>query len=278
MSHWSQAEVAAIVADYFSMLHKELQGGSYNKAEHRRQLTPLLNGRSNSSIEFKHQNISAVLVHFGLPYIRGYLPRFNYQTALEEEVSAYLTTHPAIEQSFKDFAETSVNAKVDASIFKNLLVAAPNKNNRVEEEIPTYKKSPVKINYLQKEQENRNLGQLGEGMVVAYEQWALSLAGKEALAQKVKWISKEEGDGAGYDILSSYLDGREKYIEVKTTKLSKETPFYFSRNELLFSQAYSSQYELYRLFHFGAKTKLFIKKGSLDKMCSYEPIVYRGAF
>src|SRR5207237_352308 len=76
---WSRDEVDLIVSDYFRMLRAELDGGSYSKAAHNRGLQPLLDGRSKSSIEFKHQNISAVLVGLGLPYIDGYKPARNYQ-------------------------------------------------------------------------------------------------------------------------------------------------------------------------------------------------------
>jgi hypothetical protein len=62
---WSRVEVEATVADYFSMLGKELSGVPYNKAAHRRQLLTLLNNRSEQSIEFKHANISAVLLDLG---------------------------------------------------------------------------------------------------------------------------------------------------------------------------------------------------------------------
>lgn len=76
---WSVEEVEAIVADHLYMLTLELAGQSFNKTEQRRQLQAKLSGRSDGSIEFKHCNISAVLVHLGLPYIRGYQPRSNYQ-------------------------------------------------------------------------------------------------------------------------------------------------------------------------------------------------------
>src|SRR5262249_7795451 len=59
---WSRGEVELIVADYFRMLQAELAGDSYRKADHNRVLRTRLDGRSKSSVEFKHQNISAVLV------------------------------------------------------------------------------------------------------------------------------------------------------------------------------------------------------------------------
>jgi hypothetical protein len=41
---WSEQEVGLIVADYFTMLEKELLGKSFSKSEHRRSLTPKLGG------------------------------------------------------------------------------------------------------------------------------------------------------------------------------------------------------------------------------------------
>lgn len=68
---WTRDEVEAIVADYFAMLEAELEGESYSKVEHNRRLQGVT-GRTKGSIEFKHQNISAVLVSFRQPFIAGY--------------------------------------------------------------------------------------------------------------------------------------------------------------------------------------------------------------
>jgi hypothetical protein len=68
---WSHDEVDLIVADYFTMLRAELAGEPYSKSDHNRDLRPLLNNRSKSSVEYKHQNISAVLADMGQPYIGG---------------------------------------------------------------------------------------------------------------------------------------------------------------------------------------------------------------
>ncbi|WP_419602516.1 hypothetical protein [Thiolapillus sp.] len=74
--NWSEAEVEAAVEDYFNMLRLELAGRKYNKTEHRRALMENLDNRTDSSVELKHQNISAVLIEMGIPYINGYKPRF----------------------------------------------------------------------------------------------------------------------------------------------------------------------------------------------------------
>ncbi len=50
---WTDIENDLIVADYFAMLADDVFGRSYSKAEHRRALLPLLNNRSEGSVEFK---------------------------------------------------------------------------------------------------------------------------------------------------------------------------------------------------------------------------------
>ena len=272
---WSNTEVELIVADYFNMLSFELEGKPYSKVEHRRAIIPLLANRSEGSIEFKHQNISAVLINLGQPYIKGYLPRYNYQKILEEKVIDYLIQKPEIETHFEHFAEKLIYKPNKEINFERIVYDLPVVAN-VSESEPSYKRNPIKINYLEREQRNRSLGNSGEELVLKFEKWHLIKNGKENLADQIRWVSKEDGDGAGFDILSRNLNGKDKYIEVKTTKLGKETPFFFSNNELNFSQRHSDYYHLYRLFNFEEDAKMFIRNGGLDSICHIVPTNFKG--
>ena len=71
---WSRQEVEATVRDYFDMLASELRGEPFNKAAHNRALRARLDDRTGGAVERKHQNISAVLIGLGFPYINGYKP------------------------------------------------------------------------------------------------------------------------------------------------------------------------------------------------------------
>lgn len=276
MADWSNTEVDLIIADYFAMLYKELSGVSYIKSQHRANLTGVLDERSNGSIEFKHQNISAVLRKLGLPYIRGYKPLPNYQRILEERVIDYLKDQRQIlEPRFMAFAKEVPTALVNYD-FSKMLTPPPVKNAFLEPEI-TYERKPIKINYLEREQNNISLGQRGEELVIAYEQWSLIQAGKASLAEKIEWVSQSD-DGAGFDILSKHVNGKDKYIEVKTTKLSKEAPLFFSKNEYEFSKENETNYHLYRLYDFAKDPKLFFLKGDFDSFCHKEAIQYKGYF
>lgn len=96
---WSRVEVEAAVIDYFAMLAMELRGEAFNKAEHNRALGQMLDNRTRGSIERKHQNISAVLIEAGYPYIDGYKPLGNYQDLLRAVVVERLAGAVALNQT-----------------------------------------------------------------------------------------------------------------------------------------------------------------------------------
>lgn len=79
----------------------------------------------------------------------------------------------------------------------------------------------------------------------------------------------------GFDILSFDGDGRERYIEVKTTAYVPETPFFVSPNEVDFSDAHADQFHLYRLFSFREKPQMFTLPGSVAATCLLETANYR---
>lgn len=274
---WSSIEVELIIADYFSMLIDELSGKAINKAQHRKALMPLLNNRTDGSVEFKHQNISAVLIGMGIPYIKGYKPRFNFQKLLlTNKVHRYLLQHPYLDSIFIAFADESVPTSQNVD-FNNWVYPAPVIQIEGIKEIETIRKA-VKVNYLQREEQNLSLGLKGEEQALLYEKFLLTNAGKEALADKIEWVSKDQGDGLGFDILSKNLDGSDKYIEVKTTKLGREAPFFFTANEYNFSLEQETNYHLYRIFDFNHHPKIFTCLGSYNQFCKIKPIVYKGSF
>jgi hypothetical protein len=273
---WNDIEVELIVADYFQMLKKELRRVSYNKTQHRKSVIPLLNGRSDGSVEFKHQNISAVLSEMGYPFIKGYKPRFNFQrTKLIRIVDGYIRGDLELEPLFKAFSDKIPEVQ-PITDFSSVLVLAP-EIKEAKHKIQLDRR-PIKTNFLEKEQDNKKLGEKGELFVLEYERFSLINAGESSLAKKVEWVSNSRGDGLGYDILSKNLDGTDKYIEVKTTKLSKEAPFFFSINELNFSIENEFDFNLYRVFNFDILPQMFKMKGRYDQFCRMESTQFKGRF
>jgi hypothetical protein len=276
---WSENEVRLIVADYFDMLEAELLGKTYKKSGHRKSLIPQLAGRSEGSIEFKHQNVSGVLVELGLPYIEGYKPRSNYQSILATQVEAFLDQRPGYLQ--KMAAAPVFNPTQPKS------VAKPNLDEVIEDPpetifAPTTTAKPWlsrkarKIDFAERDAANLQLGKLGEQFVFDLERYRLNLAGRDDLAQKVVWASRDIGDGLGFDIISfDEADDSERMLEVKATGLGKFFPFYVTSNEVRCSEDIPQQFQLFRVFDFGKKPRLYILHGSLRELCQLEPVLYR---
>jgi hypothetical protein len=277
-SNWSEEEVARIIGDYFVMLQEEMFGKSYSKTEHRRKLQPLLNDRSDGSIEFKHQNISAVLVHLNYPYIEGYKPRGNYQTLLVQGVEKHLVRHPEFFDRLADSPIVSPKKLPDIEIQStlDLFDAPPEKIEIPQSTQPWISKIGQRIDFARRDARNRQLGELGEQFVVELEKHRLNEQGRDDLANRIEWISHTRGDGIGFDVLSfNERDDSERFIEVKTTGLGKFFPFYVSSTEVRCSQDCVDQYHLYRVFRFSKSPRAYILSGSLSETCLLQPTQYR---
>jgi hypothetical protein len=274
---WSPEEVAATVADYFAMLDLELRGESFNKAEHNRRLRELLHDRSPQAIEFKHANISAVLIELGLPYIDGYKPRGNYQELLRTEVVARLDRERLLVERIQTLVEASVTTPPERSSLHDVFVPPPRR-----EIAPgiTYERRqppprPQRVNYLEREARNASLGRAGEEFVMRVEHARLWEAGHRRLAERIEHVASTRGDGLGYDIVSFEPDGRERLIEVKTTNFGAMTPFFASANEVAVSDEVASRYHLYRLHKFRDAPRIFMLQGALREHCVLDATHFR---
>ncbi|MEG0051393.1 MAG: DUF3883 domain-containing protein [Terrisporobacter sp.] len=122
---------------------------------------------------------------------------------------------------------------------------------------------------------NKELGDMGEKFVLEIEKRNLGLP----LSEKVRHVSEEDGDGAGYDILSYTPHGDIRFLEVKTTTSGKETAFYISENERLFLETYGEDAEIVRVYNFDKDKKIgniyrISGKYFIDQI-NLQPIAYK---
>lgn len=273
---WNEWEVEAAVADYFQMLRMQEMGQTPNKAEHKRRLMEVLPARNEASIEYKHRNISAVLNLYGAQTLSGYKPLANFQRLLIDVVGRALEQDRPFDIAAMRAVETPAERPV-VSDFDDFVVAAPKraKPQIHERNLQWMRGTAVKRDYLERESRNRSLGHAGELLVMEYEARRLHAMGAGNLADRIDHVSVGKGDGMGFDILSFDGDGRERYIEVKTTAYVPETPFFVSPNEVDFSDAHADQFHLYRLFSFREKPQMFTLPGSVAATCLLETANYR---
>jgi hypothetical protein len=272
---WTDAENDLIVADYFAMLADDAAGRPYNKAAHRRQLLPRLNDRSDGSVEFKHQNISAVLKGLGEVWITGYRPAFNFQTSLVDAVARWLAMNP--DWVHRSLSSRALDGMAEAA---QLWVGpAPTLTNQPPpDELEQMLHIAKKFDVAARDERNRALGKAGEERVLKHERDTLTEAGREDLAQQIRWVSEEDGDGAGYDIASFDADGRQRLIEVKTTNGWERTPFHISRNELSVADERREEWCLFRLWNFARTPKAFELRPPLDAHVSLTATSFQANF
>lgn len=273
---WAREEVEAAVSDYFDMLAMELRGQPFNKAEHNRNLQKLLNNRPKGSIERKHQNLSAVLIELGYPYIDGYKPLGNYQRLLRDIVEERLNGATSLNQAAAVAVEQPAEIAPPISDLLAILVDPPKSQEDKPQlhDTPRPKQLLRHKNYLEAEARNRSLGRAGEELILRFEYERLWRAGEKKLADRIEYVAETRGDNLGYDIQSFEIDGRDRLIEVKTTRFGALTPFFASRNEVSVSDDRQTEYQLYRLFKFSEQPKLFVLSGSLHQTCNLEPIQF----
>lgn len=268
---WIESEIDLIVADYFDMLAMELAQKPFVKS-HRNEALQKQIGRSHGAIEFKHQNISAVLMELGLPRISGYKPMANYQGVLLNAIERLLPRHDNI------FTVPELSAPSDLAENPELYYEAPPQLTSATKERNHALESLVrKFDPAARDEKNWALGKRGEELVFLSERARLARH-DQALAKRVKWVSQDEGDGAGFDILSFDLDGKTRLIEVKTTIGHQTTPFFISSNEVRLSETRPGEFRLARLYDFAKTPKVFELRPPLRESIILRPSIFKAAF
>lgn len=266
---WRDDELDAIVADYFAMLGAELSGQSYVKSRHCKALMAQI-GRTHRSVEFKHQNISAVLDELGMPWIPGYIPKRNYQSAIFDAIDRYLSKH-------QDLMERVPSVLPDSGtdeIFVSPPVLRP-------DQLPLpggLTRLVRKFDPMERDHRNRALGKAGEEFVVHLERRRLEAAQRLDLARQVRWVAEEDGDGAGFDVLSFDLNGQQRLVEVKTTNGAARTPFYITRNEHELAAERPMEWRIYRVHLFATEPRIFTVTPPLENAVRLTPETWRASF
>jgi hypothetical protein len=269
---WTDDEIDLIVADYFDMLTMEIEGIPFVKAQRNHDLRTTIS-RSRGSIERKHQNISAVLQKLGMPWIVGYKPLSNYQAALLDGIDRRLSKSP--------FQVTAKKLHDEFALQDNTTIffeQPPMISDDEEYEPEILKRLVRKFDPAESDRRNRALGMQGEELVLIAERSRLKNSGRSDLSEQVRWVSKVDGDGAGYDISSFDERGCKLLLEVKTTTGHRTTPFYLSENERALSVERPEAFRLVRLYDFARSPRAFLVAPPLERHFCIRPTEYRLGF
>jgi hypothetical protein len=103
-------------------------------------------------------------------------------------------------------------------------------------------------------------------------------AERSDLAHQIRWVAVEDGDGAGYDVLSFDREGRERLLEVKTTNGSARTPFFLTRNECDLARERPENWCIYRVHLFAIQPRIFTISPPLEKSVNLRADTWRASF
>jgi len=273
---WNWLECEVVVDLYFRMLDMQVSNQSYVKTHLYAEVIPLLNNRSIKSVEAKCQNVSAVMVQHGYPYVTGLKPLWNYQKQLEKVV---LTQLIGQDTKLAEVLEKTLIVPEDVVVNWDSVL-----DTEVPEHIPGVREPKSKylahkVDYSQRESNNRKLGERGEEFILEYEKRRMTNAGRSDLINDVEWSSKIQGDGLGYDIRSFNPENDEElFIEVKTTNSGKYQPFFISQNEVNYSKEFSEAYSLYRVYQYKTNPRLFCMNGDVCQHVNLNAKTYKASF
>ncbi len=271
---WTDKENDLIVEDYFMMLADDIAHRPYSKSEHNRRMQEKID-RSRKSIEFKHQNISAVLKGLGEDWIPGYKPAFHFQITLVDAIVRWLDRNPAwVGREPIAYPASGLHA---ATV---IWIGSPptHSNQPPPQELEQMLHIARKFDVAARDEHNRTLGRAGEERVLEHEHAVLTGAGRDDLARKIRWVAEEDGDGLGYDIASFIPDGRPRLIEVKTTNGWERTPFQITRNELAVAERKRTEWCLFRLWNFSREPKAFELYPPLDAHVTLTAMTFQANF
>lgn len=184
-----------------------------------------------------------------------------------------------LDENKKEDTEDEFQLDVENLQFQEYNMPLERKNGKSKKK---RRNTPSNYDYDKRAKSNKIKGDLGEEAVVIMERNKLKSLGRENL--KVEWVSKDKGDGLGYDIESWKMLGKEFekcYIEVKTTTGGIDTPFDISDKEIFVSKEFGDKYFIYRLFGVEKVTRkinYYIIEGDVERQFDLVPTLFKAYF
>lgn len=135
-----------------------------------------------------------------------------------------------------------VNTDLDKNLFKTDILSY------IEEDDDYKILVDSKISEILQSVKTKDIGDLGESLILGHEKVRVKNVGREDLIHLIKKIPTSLG--VGYDIQSVEQDARKRYIEVKTTISNKKLTllsFHMTPNEWSTAESLKDRYFVYRL-------------------------------
>lgn len=205
---------------------------------------------------------------------------YDYNSAINKIVFNYDDSFESAEEAI-DNIKKAISSPTDLNIVRTLKYVEP-KEKRTKKYSRIRTGTPVKkIDYIEKDKADMEIGQLGEMLALQFERERLIREGFNDLANKVRHVSIIS-DAYGYDIESYQLIGlkmEKVYIEVKTTTNKLDVDFPVSRNEVEESNKKKGRYCIFRIYDAKSETPSFYKVfGKIEDNFELDPVTFMARY
>lgn len=261
---WALEQCEKTAIAYFSCLKAKQSSKTFNRTATVRQVAEQIK-QPIGAVDSNFQNIDAILSRAGLP-------RLNQVTAASAEGLLRLVVLDPLAIWWNDLdmpGSVANNQRAVEEVFIDVCRGGTSVNAVAPDSVEL---QAIRINFAGRDEHNRKIGRAGEEWVFKLQVDLLKAAGRSDLANQVRWISRDLGNGLGYHIESRDIDGKPLFIVVKTTKAGSQTPFYLTETELNVSKMHDSRYLLYRVFDLNDDPKIFVVPGPLSESLELTPI------
>ena len=187
--------------------------------------------------------------HFWNQYGMNRISFLDFQNLLKGRRCIPLEKKTKVEQDY-----VTLDEKTNTDIANELRPFQINFDGAMKSNRKKRKKSNnqvVKVDWEKIQAAKNRTGECGEEIVLEY----LIEEAKKNKQKMPVHVSKEEGDGLGYDIRAWDIDGCEKHIEVKTTTGVYPDGFEMTSNEVEVSEKDKDNYLIYRVYNLDIESR-----------------------
>lgn len=262
----------ALFEHYLTMLEAGVRGEVLGQARHFTELMNAFGALSEATIRAHFAEISAVLLHCGLPFLDVYPPIARASRSLRRRLVQFLDRERARLARIW-LGETAVRrVRVPDEIVDLQGVWAPpplNNDFRVEAYLAGRSHFPTFGGFQRREERFEALREGGCRFVLAFERARLKHEQCDALARQVRVLTSGDERSEGCDIESFEASGEKRYIRVSATQYSRRFPPLVEPRALVAGFRHGAHFFLYRVFHFCWDPKLYMVQGDLRECLQF---------
>ncbi|MCG8436311.1 MAG: DUF3883 domain-containing protein [Gammaproteobacteria bacterium] len=258
----------ALVTSYFEILQKDITDQVSKKMQIAKENEEKLQSITDEERKQYYQQISALLMEIGMPFLDEYRPINGSSSALELALKHFLEKNLKAISAMRKVSMHNDKAVPDELEDSKMHWVAPPKplDYRINGMPKALAALHADFDFRAHEYQDTSLYKDAVKFAFAYEKRRLQEVGMKNAASEIERVDDALRELTGYDIASYNDDGSERHILVKPTYYGLYFPFYLTTAELEFAKQSKGDLFIYRIVNFATTRKLFVMREGLSDL------------